>query len=89
MVARIFKIYGITSVRHCGEERSFEITSELHNRMCYIKIHLGDFEIQDIINANDAALFYKTESLRKYKTVAKDNKNTRRSKEPVTVMICV
>ena len=63
MIARFFKPYGITSVRHCGEERSFEITSKLHNRMCYIKTHLRDFGIQDIINANDTALFYKTVSL--------------------------
>jgi hypothetical protein len=63
MVARILKQYGITSVRQCGEGRSFEITSELHNRMCCIKTHLGDFEIQDIINANETALFYKTVSL--------------------------
>ena len=61
--SKIFKPYGITSVRHCGEERSFEITSKLHNRMCYIKTHLGDFGIQDTIHANDTALFYETVSL--------------------------
>jgi hypothetical protein len=35
-----FKQYGIISVRRCEEGRSVEITSELHNRMCYIKTHL-------------------------------------------------
>ena len=72
-----FKRYGITSVRRCGEERSYEITSKLHNRVCYIKTHLGDFEIQDIINADETALFYKTVSSRTYKTAAEDNKNTK------------
>ena len=81
MVARIFK--------QCGEERSFEITSELHNQMCYIKKHLGDFEIQDIINADETALFYKTVSSRAYKTAGEDNKNAKRSKERMTFMICV
>jgi Tc5 transposase DNA-binding domain len=64
------KRYGITSVRQCGEGISFEITSELHNWMCHIKTHLGDFEIQDIINADETALFYKTLSLQAYKTAA-------------------
>jgi hypothetical protein len=88
MVRRIFKQYGITSVRQCEEGRSFEITSKLCNQMRYIKAHLGGFEIQDIINTNETALFYKTVSLQTYKTAAKDNKNTKRSKERVTIMIC-
>jgi hypothetical protein len=54
----LLKQYGITILRQYGGGRFFEITSELHNPMCYIKAHLGDFEIQDIINANETALFY-------------------------------
>jgi DDE superfamily endonuclease/Tc5 transposase DNA-binding domain len=84
-----FKRYGIRSVKRCGERRSFEITSELQNRMGYIKAHLEDFEIQDILNADETALFYKTVSSRTYKTAAEDSRNTKRSKERVTVMICV
>jgi DDE superfamily endonuclease len=57
--------------------------------MCYIKTHLGDFEIQVIINADETALFYKTVSSRTYKIAAEDKTNTKRSKERVTVMMCI
>ena len=52
--------------------------------MEYIKGHLSDFEL----DADETALFYKTVSSRTYKIAAEDSKNSKRSKERVTVMVC-
>ena len=80
--------YGLTSVRRCGERRSFVVTDEIRSRIEYIKRHLSDFELESIVNADETALFYKTVSSRTYKVAAEDSKNSKRSKERVTVMVC-
>lgn len=58
--------------------------------MKYIKDHIteNDFNLDEILNADETALFYKTVSSRTYKIASEDNKNTKRSKARVTVMVC-
>ena len=81
--------YGVTSVRRCREKRSFEITDSMKARIEYIKHHISDFAIEDVLNADKTALFYETVSSRTYKVASEDSKNTKRSKERITALVCV